>query len=335
MSDVNRRFRVILQNNVGFSDAERWVEYAREHEFRPVRASAVTRCPDCAAAPRARTWGQYIYYSTLLRLLECEGCGLVWADAHLDPDIVRAHFEITYKDDQYFRVSRQPIFAHLVGVIDRLSPNGARVLDVGGARGDLMAQLVARRPDLHPVVHDISDAATSYARKVHGLTTLTGDAYQLLTHPEQYDVVVASDVLYYESNLGVLWQAISKLVAEGGSLVIRVPNKSAVIRLGQLWFRLRQSGLQQVMQDRVHFFNPEHVFILRARYLRRRLRKLGFGDVCRIPSPPLARKQGAAVTSALFKVATGINRLSRHALVLTPSMLVVGTGFQRGDRGAS
>jgi 2-polyprenyl-3-methyl-5-hydroxy-6-metoxy-1,4-benzoquinol methylase len=64
-----------------------------------------------------------------------------------------------------------------------------------------MAQVVARRPDLRAVVNDISPAATSYAAKYFGLTTLTGDAHELAAHRQQYDVVVASDVLYYESNL--------------------------------------------------------------------------------------------------------------------------------------
>jgi hypothetical protein len=119
MSDVNQHFRAILENNVGFGDGARWVEYARRHDFSPVQAIAVPRCPDCSGAPRRRTWGQYVHYSTLIHLLECTDCGLVWADAHLDPSVVRGHFEVTYKDDQYFRVARHAIFEHLVNVIDQ------------------------------------------------------------------------------------------------------------------------------------------------------------------------------------------------------------------------
>jgi SAM-dependent methyltransferase len=329
MSDVEQQLRAVLENNIGFDDSARWLEYARNHGFRPVKAVKVPTCPDCSGAPRARAWGQYVYYSTLLRLLECAECGLVWADARIDPDIVRQHFEAAYKDDRYFRVGRRAIFEHLVTVIVRLSPRGARILDIGGARGDLMARVVARRPDVRVVISDISEAATSWAARSFGFATLTGDARELATHQEQYDIVVLSDVLYYEPNVGVLWAALSHLLFPGGSVVIRVPHKDLLIRLGQLWYRLTHTKPRQAMQDRVYFFNPEHILIFRQQYLRRRLARIGFRNVHAFPSPPLTTRRGAALESVLFRVATMANQLSRHRLVLTPSMLVVGTAFGR------
>jgi 2-polyprenyl-3-methyl-5-hydroxy-6-metoxy-1,4-benzoquinol methylase len=315
--------RAVLEHNVGFDDSARWDEYARRNEFVPVKAAVVRQCPDCSGPPLERTWGQFVHYSTLIRLLECSGCGLIWADAQIDPETIRTHFEVAYKDEQYFRVSRRHIYEHLAGVIDKLSPAGARVLDIGGARGDLMAELVDRRPDISVVVNDISESATRSAAGERGFATLTGGAVELAEHRGQYDVVVLSDVMYYESKLNVLWGALSHLVAPGGSIVIRIPNKHYLIAIGQLTYRLTHTAAQRAMQDRVRFFNPEHVFLFRRRYLRRRLLALGFALFQALPSPLLGGTKGAAPRSAFFSFASRVHRM-RQSLILTPSMVVVG-----------
>lgn len=231
--------------------------------------------------------GQYIYYSTLIHLLECENCGLIWADAHIDQNTIRGHFEGAYNSEEYFRVSRHPILDHLASVIADLSPEGACVLDIGGARGDLMAKLVARRPDVRVVVNDIAESKTNWVAENLGFTTLSGGANELAAHQRKYDVVVLSDVLYYEPNLRALWDVILHLVSPGGSIVIRVPNKSFLISIGQLWWRFTHTRRQQAMQDRVRFFNPEHIFICRQQYIRNRLRTMGFLRIQVLPSPPL------------------------------------------------
>lgn len=321
MSEVEQEIRAILRKKRWLRDPGRWVDYARTHGFRAVKAVKVPVCPDCSGAP-FRTWGQHVYYSTPIRLLECIDCGLVWADAHIDSDIIHGHFERAYKDEEYFRVLRGPIFHHLVDVIDTLCRRGARIVDIGGARGDLMAQVIARRPDVRVVINDISETATSYAARNFGFATLTGDVKALAVPEHQYDLVVLSDVLYYEPNLRILWAELSRLVCQGGAVVIRVPNKHVAIRLGQLWYRFTHTKARQAMQDRIRFFQPEHIFILRQRYLRSRLTRMGF-TVNALPSPPLGDSH-PAIGSVLFNLAMAVNRLSRHALVPTPAMLLVG-----------
>ncbi len=192
------------------------------------------------------------------------------------------------------------------------------------ARGDLMAQLVARRPDVSVVVNDISEGATKWVTENLGFATLRGGADELAAHEGQYDVVVLSDVLYYEPNLRVLWDALSRLVSLGGSIVIRVPNKHILIALGQLWYHLTHTRAQQAMQDRIRFFNPEHIFLFRQQYLRNRLMSMGFTQVQALPSPLLGGRRGRVLRSLLFSLARSANVLSRHRLVLKPAMIVVG-----------
>ena len=325
MSDDSQEVLAVLQQNVGFDRPARWLDYARRHGFQRVEAVKVDRCPDCGGDP-GRFWGQYVYYSTLVRLCECTKCELIWADAHIDPRVLRAHFERAYKEEEYFGDARAAIYRHLARVIGSVAPAGARVLDIGGARGDLMHQVVLHRPDLRVTVHDISRAATAWATTNFGFATLLGDADELASRSEQYEVVILSDVLYYEPKLTVLWTALSRLICRGGAIVIRVPNKLLLMRLGQLWLRISQMKERRLLQDHVPFFNPEHVFVFRGRYLRRRLKSIGFTQVRIGPSPLLKGPIPDVVGSSVFRLASTANRVSLGSLVLTPGMLVVGTG---------
>lgn len=314
----------ILRHNQGFAEPDRWVEYALGHSFSPVRATPVPACPDCGAPPGGRL-GQYVHYSTLLQLLQCPACGLIWASARLDPAVIRGHFELAYKGEEYF-AARADIFGQLAREVSRLAPAGGRVLDVGGAQGYLMHRLRQRRPDLDVVVQDLSREAVRHAREVFGLETLCGPLHQLAGHHRQYDVVVLSDVLYYEPRLPDCWRLLPPLVAPGGSVVIRVPNKLQLIRLRQAWRRcLGGHGDADPLQDRIRHFNPDHIYLLTRRYLTRRLGQVGFGAIRVLPSPPLRPRgrwrQGAG--TLLFLAASAVARLTGGRVILTPSQVLV------------
>jgi SAM-dependent methyltransferase len=309
-----------LRHNQGFAEPERWVEYALGHSFSWVRAIPVPTCPDCDAPPRGRL-GQYVHYSTLLQLLECAACGLIWASARLDPAVIRGHFEQAYKGEEYF-AARADIFGQLVCEISRHTPDGGRVLDVGGAQGHLMHRLRQVRPDVAVVVQDLSREAVRHARERFGLETVCGPLHQLARHHRQYDVVVLSDVLYYEPRLPDCWRLLPSLVAPGGSVVIRVPNKLPLIQMTQAW---RRCVAPDPLQDRIRYFNPDHIYLLTRRYLTRRLVQVGFGAVRVLPSPPL-RPRGRwrhVAGRMLFAAASVVARLTGGRVILTPSQVLV------------
>ncbi|HSC31738.1 MAG TPA: methyltransferase domain-containing protein [Gemmatimonadaceae bacterium] len=328
MPNHQRNYRAILERNVGFDGNTRWLRYARRNGFKEVKAERVRRCPDCGGRPKRKSWGQYVYFSTLIHLLECSRCGLVWSDARIDPGLVRRQFEVMYNGERYFRFSRRRIFGHLARVIDDLAPRGAHVLDIGGARGDLMAHLVERRPDLYVVVNDVSASGTKAATERFGFPTITGGAQALDEHERRYDIVVLSDVLYFEPDIRRLWSALDKLVAPGGKVIIRVPHRWALIRLWQRWFRATRSRARQRLQHAIRFFNPGHIFILRKDYLETRLRQLGFQRLRVMPSPLLAHAGTRVIDAVAFAVAVVIYWVTGGACALTPSVVVVGADRQ-------
>jgi SAM-dependent methyltransferase len=330
----------ILHENVGFDRPERWVDYGIQHSFKRVEATTIAGCPDCGSPPRGRI-GQYIYYSTLVGLQECSGCGLIWADAKLDPVVIGSHFEVVYKDDTYFAEARRLTFWHMARMVDRLAPRAARILDIGGAKGHLMHRVQMRRPDLRIVVNDISKEATRQAAEMFGFDTVQGDAHALAHHREKYDVVILSDVLYYITDIAALWNVLASLLAPGGALLVRIPNKLVPIRVCQAFKRVRRRVFgDDGLDDRVPCFNPEHIYVFSTSYLRRRLASVGFDTVRVVPSPPICVESRVvtAVLAGTFGILTGISRLSGDRVTLSPSMLVVArrsTGVGRRETGES
>jgi SAM-dependent methyltransferase len=320
------RMRAVLRGNVGFDDPERWLDKALAGGFTRVEAIPRPVCPDCGGAA-AEQLGQYVYYSTLMRLRGCGQCGLFWSDALLPAEIVRRHFEVTYKDRAYFVKQRRLVFDDLVRRVSRRQPGKGTVLDIGGAQGDLMAAVQRARPDLQVCVHDLSAAATEYAARHFGVETLHGDIASLAQLDRQFDVVVLSDVLYYEPCITAAWDAIGRLVAPGGAVLLRLPNRLPLIRLAALARRLRPRGTPAALQDDIAFYNPEHLYVLSRRYLARRLSALGFRQVRFETSPPML-PEGGAVRQAPFRavelIARRVCALTGGALLLSPTMIVEG-----------
>jgi hypothetical protein len=169
-----------------------------------------------------------------------------------------------------------------------------------------------------------------FAREQFGLEGVSGDIRSLERHPERYDVLVLSDVLYYQPGLGDVWSILTRLLKPEGALVLRVPNKLAVIRARRLLSKIAHAGRRPGLEDRIRHFNPEHIYVFSGRYLRSRLRACGFSSIRVEPSPPLFGDHAAGRTLAawLFSLAQGVSLASQGRLVLTPSMLVVGSGLK-------
>ncbi len=311
----------VLRANRGFDEPEAWLDYALAHDFRRVAATALPRCPDCGGGP-VEDVGQFVWYSNLVRLRRCGDCDLVYADARVDPDVIGAHFETAYKDETYFRERRRAIFEDLAERVDRLAPPGGAVLDVGGAKGHLMAAVAARRSDLALHVNDVSETALRWAAAEYGLETVSGPASALAAAGRRFHVVVLADVLYYEPDLAGFWRALPDLLEPAGALVLRIPNRSAWIRgLGRLGRR------RPDRRTRVRLFNPEHLYVFSRRYLHRRLRGLGFRRVAFEPSPPLSGPTPAWLGAGSIGMARMLHRASGGRWVVTPSL--VATASQR------
>lgn len=315
----------ILRSNRGFgAEAERWLSYARTHGFHRVHAESRERCPDCAH-PGAEIVGQYVFYSTLMHLRECQRCGLWYSDCVLDDEIIAAHFSRAYKDEEYFARHRRPVFEQMSELIDLRAPRGGRVLDVGGAKGHLMAMVRERRPDLELTVSDLSEIACEWAHRTFGFQTVSGRIADLATLGRQFDVVVLSDVIYYEPDPRRLWRVLPALVRPGGALIVRAPNTAGLVRAAETLRRRLRSRDTVALADQVPFFNPEHTLLFPRKVLERRLREAGFPEVQVLPGRFGARGARARFERVVHSASSALSRVSRGRLVLAPSFVLVAT----------
>lgn len=312
----------MLRFNSGFIHPEKWVEYGISHKFEKIQADKIEKCPDCSARS-FEFIGQFVYYSTLVNLEACTKCDLVFTDTRIDPNVIQAHFEQAYKDEAYFLHRRSRIFEQISSLVDSVAPRGGEILDIGGAKGHLLATLKRHRPDLNFVLNDLSKDACNHAESEYGFQTILGGINELERISSRFDVIILSDVIYYEPELHILWTVLPRLVSENGAVIIRVPNKLALIRSWQLLRRVISRPEDIEMQDNIKFFNPEHLYVFSRRYLLMRLKKLGFRQVVAIPSELLIHDQGDLRHPFYYYLCKILSIISFGKIIVTPSLLVI------------
>ena len=314
MDDVLETLRL----NCGFDEPERWVDIARRYEFRRVPATRLASCPDCGRE-RFEEIGRYVYYSQLMRLQHCRNCDLVFSDVRLNRSTLGAHFEAAYKSDQYFEVRRALIFRRVRNLLLERFPARTSVLDAGGGKGHLARLLT--EAGFSVTLNDRSTEACAHAREVFGLPTLVGDLVDIADGGRRFEVVLLLDVLYYLEELPRAWEALGRLVAHPGALMLRVPNRLWWIRR---WQQVVRGLGPRRLQMRVRGFNPEHMYVFTAQYLRSRLRSAGFRNVRVLPSPPLSGpglQRGFA--RAFDATCSVVARLTGGAVVASPSRFLI------------
>lgn len=320
-TEESERMLDVLSRNAGFANPAEWLRRAAELGFEEVPASPVRACPDCGNRSSA-TVTRVLHYSTSIGLRRCLRCSLVFANTRLDADTTSEHFETAYKDEDYFASGREAVFEQVAGLASDACPAGGRVLDIGGAKGHLLVKLREERPDLDLVLTDVSGIACRYARERHGLFAVEGGLSAVDQLHGRFDVIVLSDVLYYEPELARLWRTIVERLEPTGTVVLRLPNHywlTVIVEGVRAMFRTAKA---RRVSESAFLFNPEHLYIFSRAYLARRLRSLGFTVEFR-PSALTRTRALRGLQDAWLRAADGIWRVSGGALTTTPSMVVV------------
>lgn len=327
--DHRQRMLEILLSNQGFDDPERWIDFGIAHCFKHVPAEKLLKCPDCDA-PFSEEIGQFVYYSTLVKLRLCTRCGLAFTNTRIDPLVIQSHFENAYKNEDYFLNRRRSIFNQIVDLVDQVAPKGGRVIDVGGAKGHLLAMLKERRPDLSLVLNDLSQAACAFASSRYDLETVCGDIHEIDRMHSPFDVVIMSDMLYYEPQLNMLWRVLPRIFSGNGAVIIRIPNKYALILFSQFIIKSTSPRKNRAMQSRIKLFNPEHLYLFSRRYIETRLNKIGFLKVKTLPSKLLVHNRWD-LRQLFYYIANAVSFLSNSKFIISPSAVVIATNLLPAD----
>jgi 2-polyprenyl-3-methyl-5-hydroxy-6-metoxy-1,4-benzoquinol methylase len=278
--EINKR---LLLSNKGFEHSlDDWIPLVDTCNINQIPSEWRLNCPYCGCE-KNRVVGQYLYYSNLPRLRSCLNCSLVYSDILIDESVLLEHFEIAYKDEEYFLSERMEIFREICQEVVQNAPPSARVLDVGGATAVLAEMIQEKRPDLEITISDISGVACNIARQ-KGFQVIHGGISDTDLN-KRYEVILLIDVLYYERNLPEAIERISQILTEEGCMVYRGPNKMPFVILGGFIGRIFPAF------GKIPFFNPEHLYILHPSFLRQVFRSRGFSSIDIRPSRSLI-KQG-------------------------------------------
>ena len=133
-------------------------------------------------------------------------------------------------------------------------------MDVGAAKGHLMAALKDQRADLTITINDLSQSKCEWAESHYGFPTICGATADLSTCRERFDVVTANDLLYYEPSISTLWSPLTFLLKPQGKLILGVPNKLLPLLLHELLLNTITGPSSRRMRTRIRHFNPEQIF---------------------------------------------------------------------------
>jgi SAM-dependent methyltransferase len=172
--------------------------------------------------------GALLSLSAPFFILKCQTCHLRW----LNPRPTSATYEKIYREIYYSEAvtpeeysvlvaERTPIFSQRLDRILRLTGPGAKLLDVGAAKGDFVA--MARELGMVADGLEPSDWARGEALREHGISLKTGDMLDVPSN--HYDVVHLNHVFEHLLDPIRLLVQVRRILRDRGLLVIEVPQQ--------------------------------------------------------------------------------------------------------------
>jgi SAM-dependent methyltransferase len=205
-----------------------------------------------------------------VRLSRCPDCGFLFQPELPVEDLRRSH------DERYFEnytasgdydsqgAQRQREARIRLRWMRGRGCDGGRLLEVGVARGDFLAE--ARRWGLAPLGIEPEPSTAEEARQRSGAEVLVGWAEEVELPAASFDVVCLWHVVEHIPQPRPVLEALRRSLKPGGRLFCEVPNVGSVMA--------RRQG------DRWNYLDPgHHVGFFDPHTLRRALESSGYGEV--------------------------------------------------------
>jgi len=202
-------------------------------------------------------------------LYECNTCGLIFNKKHNNDFDAKSLYKEYYKNEIGGRFGFG--IEHLIRAfrffralkIFTAYPYARSILDIGSGRGFVLYYLKKYFKFKKAVGIQISRNACEFSRKKLGLEIIENDFLDIQFSEEKFDLVTMTHVLEHVARPQGYIEKISRILNDGGELIIEVPNFSSWTRYlsGRHWL-----GLD--LDYHVTFFTPDS--------LRNLLKKYGF-----------------------------------------------------------
>ncbi|MEW5701621.1 MAG: class I SAM-dependent methyltransferase [Candidatus Zixiibacteriota bacterium] len=240
-------------------------------------STADAKRPHCAACGSTRTsllttLPLYIRDGEIRTdLRRCDDCATIWRDTDFNEVIRQGHFDVaSYTDpsrEAQWRHQRLGFLAWILQLAHAqptVPSTGARLCDVGCAFGSLL-ELAAARGDIVTGV-EIVDSLRSHVRALNYTVHRSIDDVPL-TPP--FDIISTIDNFYYLNDPAATLRAFHARLAAHGVLVMRIVNRTPLLRLRQ-WLRL--SITDALVGDAKYNFSYRGILCL--------LRDTGYEVIC-------------------------------------------------------
>ena len=237
------------------SQAEVFFSEERTRHFMP-DSSKSRPCPACVACD-ARIWGRKNGFS----LLRCSQCQTVFTD-HLPADEEEHSYENYYRPDNF----KKPDFLNrrLDEIMAGMAPfrQSGRLLDIGCGGGEWLH--AARRAGWQAQGLEVGAPVVEYLRE-QGFEVFHGFLEEAKYPDEQFDVVLAIEVLEHVPDAGAILREIARVLRPGGVLWATTPHGSGISA------RLLREKWSVVAP-------PEHLQLFGKRGMHHMLRAAGFSQ---------------------------------------------------------
>lgn len=227
-------------------------------------------CPVCdGTSSRPR------YFKFGLPLVECLGCGLVYANPRLTPEEIWKRYSPDYFWNEYLpalgvkdgHVDLEYFdgrHSAMLQLIARQRPNCGRMVEVGAGGGFFLK--AAERAGWTVAGIEISSEGVEFATSRLALDVRRESAEELNCPAASFDVAVMFDVIEHLLDPVAALQRVRRALRPGGLLVMSTPNLDAVTRLalGSDWAVLSPA---------------EHLYNFSEKTLGLLLRRAGFDGI--------------------------------------------------------
>ena len=168
-----------------------------------------------------------------LRTTICRKCGLVWSNPRPSEDEVRRYYSREYRLD--YKGQSRPSLRHVArsgrGALNRyraLAPflkPGVRILDAGAGGGEVV--YVLRRLGFDASGIEPDEQYARHARETLNVPVVTGFVQDAVFPPGGFDVITMYHALEHVEDPTAILTRLRTWIAEGGVLLIEVPNVEA------------------------------------------------------------------------------------------------------------
>jgi len=241
------------------------VNLCQEHLFMSnvpprTRSYPARNCPVCGEISHRRLFRQDFAGLSSGGLLSgydvvvCAHCGCAFADDIPPQETFDAYYRDMSKYEYHHRDGLEPqwVLERYRSLVRDLRPllasPEARILDIGCANGGLLS-CFKEAGFANVLGVDPSARCAEAAQRLHGVRVLTHPLSELDAISDRFDMILLTGVLEHVRELGPPLRSIRRILADGGSLCIEVPDATAFAEHPNAPF-------QEFSLEHVNFFSP-------------------------------------------------------------------------------